>query len=412
MLEPLQFTLLQPVQSGQPLLLRLRLWLALAQVWGTFGQRLEEVGSGPSFPKKRRLNGADKTLGTHKIIIWQLCILHPQLCALRSIANLRLKVRVLIGKTLRHNMEHIIILGTGCAGLTAAVYAARANLSPLVLEGTMPGGQLTTTSDVENFPGFPEGVNGYDLMDRMRQQAARFGARFEHALISDVDFSGHEKILRAGDKEYRAKAVIIATGASPRILGVPGERDMWGGKGVTTCATCDGAFYRNMDVVVIGGGDTACEEALFLTRFASKVTLVHRRGELRASPIMAQRTVEHPKIEMAWHSVVDEMLMDAQGFARGVKVRNLISGELRELPCKGIFIAIGHVPNTVPFANALKTTPDGYFQPEPGSQVRTNVPGVYVAGDCADHVYRQAITAAGMGCQAAIEAERWLAEHE
>ncbi len=309
-------------------------------------------------------------------------------------------------------MEHIIILGTGCAGLTAAIYAARANLSPLVIEGSMPGGQLTTTSDIENFPGFPEGVNGYDLMDRMRQQAARFGTRFEHAVVDEVDFSGPEKIIRAGENEYRARAVIIATGASPRVLGVPGEREMWGGRGVTTCATCDGAFYRGMDVVVIGGGDTACEEALFLTRFASKVTVVHRRGELRASPIMAARVMEHPKIELAWHSVVDAMLTDAEGYAKGVLLRNLLTGESSELACKGIFIAIGHVPNTAPFARELKTNAEGYFVPEPGSQVRTHIPGVYVAGDCADHVFRQAITAAGMGCQAAIEAERWLAEVE
>lgn len=307
-------------------------------------------------------------------------------------------------------MEQVIILGTGCAGLTAAVYAARANLSPLVLEGTMPGGQLTTTSDVENFPGFPEGINGFELMDRMRQQASRFGARFEHALVTEADLQGPEKVLRTAEgTEFRARAVIIATGASPRVLGVAGEKEMWGGKGVTTCATCDGAFYRNMDVVVIGGGDTACEEALFLTRFASKVTVIHRRGELRASTIMAERTTGHPKIEMAWHTVVEAMLMDDQGYARAVQVRDIRTGAQREIPCKGIFIAIGHQPNTGPFASLLKTNAEGYFVPEPGSQVRTHVPGVYVAGDCADHVFRQAITAAGMGCQAAIEAERWLA---
>jgi thioredoxin reductase (NADPH) len=307
-------------------------------------------------------------------------------------------------------MENVIILGTGCAGLTAAVYTARANLNPLVLEGTQPGGQLTTTSEVENFPGFPEGIDGYTLMDNVRQQATRFGARFEHALIDRVDFSATEKKLWAGEKLFTAKAVIIATGASPRLLGIPGERELFGGKGVTTCATCDGAFYRNMDVVVIGGGDSACEEALFLTRFCSKVTLIHRRSELRASRIMAERTVAHPKIEMAWDSAPEEVIADETGMACGVRVSNVHTGEKRIIPAKGVFIAIGHMPNTQPFAQALKIDDLGYFVPETNSMVKTNVAGVYVAGDCADHHYRQAITAAGMGCQAAIETERWLAE--
>jgi thioredoxin reductase (NADPH) len=308
-------------------------------------------------------------------------------------------------------IENVLIIGTGCAGLTAAVYSARAGLAPLVLEGTQPGGQLTTTSEVENFPGFEHGIDGYSLTDTIRKQAARFGARYESGLVQSVDFSGPTKILRTGEREIHARAVIIATGAAPRMLGLPEEMAFFGGKGVTTCATCDGAFYRNMDVVVVGGGDSACEEALFLTRFASKVTLVHRRDALRASKIMQQRLLEHPKIKPAWDSAVAAIGSDAQGNVASVKLKNLKTGVVSELPCKGIFVAIGHQPNTKPFVGAVKADENGYIVPEDGSQVRTNVPGVFVAGDCADHVYRQAITAAGMGCQAAIEAERWLAEH-
>jgi thioredoxin reductase (NADPH) len=309
------------------------------------------------------------------------------------------------------SVEKIVIVGTGSAGLTAAVYSGRANLSPLLLEGTLPGGQLTTTSDVENFPGFPEGIDGFQLMDNLRKQAARFGARFEQARVESVDFSGRPLRLRTGEREILARTVIIATGASPRLMGVPGEKEYFGGKGVTTCATCDGAFYRNMDVVVVGGGDSACEEALFLTRFASKVTLIHRRDTLRASKIMAERTLAHPKIQPAWNSVLAEVLGTPAGGVDGVKVKDAKTGAERVIPCKGVFMAIGHVPNTQPFAHALDVDENGYFLAVCGSQVKTNVPDVFVAGDCADHVYRQAITAAGMGCQAAIEAERWLAEH-
>ena len=307
-------------------------------------------------------------------------------------------------------MENIIILGTGCAGFTAAIYAARANLEPLVLEGDMPGGQLTTTSEVENFPGFPEGIDGYALMDNLRKQAARFGARFVNDYIERVELGGDTKQLHSASKCYEAKAVIISTGASPRLLGIPGEKEMFGGKGVTTCATCDGAFYRDMEVVVVGGGDSACEEALFLTRFCSKVTLIHRRDELRASKIMAERTLACNKIEPVWNAVVDEVLADEEGLARAVSVRNRQTEETSEIPCKGVFIAIGHVPNTKPFEGILDLDENGYLVPSNGSMVKTVVPGVYVAGDCTDHVYRQAITAAGMGCQAAIECERWLAE--
>lgn len=307
-------------------------------------------------------------------------------------------------------MENIIILGTGCAGFTAGIYTARANLNPLILEGKQPGGQLTTTSEVENFPGFPEGVDGFSLMDQLRKQALKFGAKVENAFIDRVDFSGKTKLLFSGERKFEAKAVIIATGAAPRLLGIPGEQEMYGGKGVTTCATCDGAFYRNMDVVVIGGGDSACEEALFLTRFCRKVTLVHRRDELRASRIMAERTIAHEKIDLLWDSAVEEVLADEEGKARAIRIKNLKTNQESELACKGVFIAIGHIPNTKAFEGILELDENGYLVPEKNSMVKTSLDGVYVAGDCADHVYRQAITAAGMGCQAAIEAERWLAE--
>lgn len=307
-------------------------------------------------------------------------------------------------------MEDIIILGTGCAGLTAAIYTGRAQLNPLVLEGSQPGGQLTTTSEVENFPGFPEGIDGYTMMDRLRKQAARFGARFEHAKIDSIEVNGTTKILHAGDKTFEAKAVIIATGARPRLLDIPGEKEMYGGKGVTTCATCDGAFYRDMDVTVIGGGDSACEEALFLTRFCSKVTLVHRRDTLRASKIMADRTLAHEKIEVVWNANPEAVLADESGNARALKVKKTDTGDSEEIPCKGVFIAIGHIPNTDFVQGLLDRDDNGYIVPASESQVRTSLPGLFAAGDCVDHVYRQAITAAGMGCQSAIEVERWLAE--
>ena len=308
-------------------------------------------------------------------------------------------------------IENVVIVGTGCAGLTAAVYTARANLNPLVLEGPQPGGQLTTTSEVENFPGFPEGVDGYELMQNLRKQATKFGARFEQALVSKVDFSKPVKQLISSEKTISAKSVIISTGASPRMTGIPGEKELYGGKGVTTCATCDGAFYRNMDVAVIGGGDSAAEEALFLTRFASKVYLVHRRDSLRASKIMSDRATSHPKIQMVWNSAPVEVLGVKEGSVSGLKVQDTKTGAQTVIPLKGIFVAIGHIPNTAPFQGSLDLDEAGYLVPSAGSQVKTKIPGVYVAGDCADHVYRQAITAAGMGCQAAIETERWLSEH-
>jgi thioredoxin reductase (NADPH) len=308
-------------------------------------------------------------------------------------------------------VENVVIVGTGCAGLTAAIYTGRANLSPLVLEGPQPGGQLTTTSEVENFPGFPEGVDGFQLMENLRAQAAKFGTRFEQSLVTEVDLKSHPRRLVTAERTVLAKAVIIATGASPRLTGIPGEKELYGGKGVTTCATCDGAFYRKMDVAVIGGGDSAAEEALFLTRFASKVYLVHRRDSLRASKIMADRATSHPQIVCVWNSVPVAVEGVAAGAVSGLKVRHAGTGAESTLAVKGVFIAIGHVPNTGPFAAVLDVDANGYFKPVAGSQVKTKIPGVYVAGDCADHVYRQAITAAGMGCQAAIEAERWLAEH-
>jgi thioredoxin reductase (NADPH) len=309
------------------------------------------------------------------------------------------------------SIENVVIVGTGCAGLTAAIYTARANLAPLVLEGSLPGGQLTTTSEVENFPGFPAGVDGFQLMQNLREQAARFGTRFEQTLVHSVDFSSHPRKLVCAERTILARTVIIATGASPRMTGVPGEMELYGGKGVTTCATCDGAFYRQMEVAVIGGGDSAAEEALFLTRFASKVHLVHRRDALRASKIMADRVTSHAKIVPVWDSVPLEVVGVKDGAVSGLKIKHLKTGHESILPVKGVFVAIGHVPNTGPFAAALDVDENGYFKPVAGSQVKTKVPGVYVAGDCADHVYRQAITAAGMGCQAAIDAERWLAEH-
>lgn len=307
-------------------------------------------------------------------------------------------------------MENIIIIGTGCAGFTAGIYAARANLNPLILEGKQPGGQLTTTSEVENFPGFPEGVDGFMFMDNLRKQALKFGARIQNTYVDSVKLDDSKKVLNTGGKSVEAKAVIIATGAAPRLLGIPGEKEMYGGMGVTTCATCDGAFYRDMDVVVIGGGDSACEEALFLTRFCSSVTILHRRDKFRASQIMAQRAVDHPKINVQWNTKPEKINPGEDGKVKSISILNLENEERSEIECKGVFIAIGHVPNTEFLNDSLPLDENGYLIPKTNSSVLTSIPGVYVAGDCADHVYRQAITAAGMGCQAAIEAERWLAE--
>lgn len=305
-------------------------------------------------------------------------------------------------------MEKVVIIGTGCAGLTAALYTARANLNPLVLTGVMPGGLLTTTSIVENFPGFPEGIDGYELMTRMQKQAERFGARIKYGTVESVDTSGTPFKLTVDGEQVMAQTIIIASGAGHRHLGLENEH-LLEKKGVTYCATCDGALpmFRNQPLVVVGGGDSACEEATYLTRFASTVYLVHRRDTLRASRIMAERTLSNPKIKPIWDSVVTDILDVKQDKVTAVKLKNLKTCEETTLPCAGVFVAIGHVPNTEVFKGQIDMDENGYIRPQNGMQ--TNVPGIFVAGDCADHVYRQAITAAGMGCAAAIDAERFLA---
>lgn len=307
-------------------------------------------------------------------------------------------------------MEQVIILGSGCAGLSAAVYAARAGLSPLVLEGAMPGGLITTTSDVENFPGFPDGIDGVSLVMNMRAQAEKFGARFESDVVERVELSAEtKKLFASSGKIFECRALIVATGASPKLTGVKGEKELLGGNGVSTCATCDGAFFRGRSVAVIGGGDAACEEASFLTRFAAKVYLVHRRDKFRAAEIMVRRVSENPKIERVLSSVPEEMLADENGRARALRVRSVATGETRDLDVQGIFVAIGHAPNTAFLAGALPLEADGTISAlRDASGVRTEVPGVYVAGDCADRLYRQAVIAAGSGARAALEAQRFL----
>ena len=305
-------------------------------------------------------------------------------------------------------MENVVIIGAGAAGLTAAIYTARANLSPIVIEGMQPGGQLTTTSDVENYPGFPNGVDGTMLMDDMRAQAERFGTRYIFGEVVEADLKGSSYTLKLTDGEtIESKTLIIATGATAKYLGLPSE-EAFLGRGVSACATCDGAFYRDVPVVVVGGGDTACEEAIFLTRFASKVTMVHRRDAFRASKIMAQRAIEHEKIEIAWNTIVEEVLGDDSGVT-GVRIRNTDTDEVSDVVCKGYFSAIGHKPNTEVFADALETDEVGYLVAD---GVKTTLPGVYAAGDVADRIYRQAVTAAGTGCAAALEAERYLENQE
>lgn len=305
-------------------------------------------------------------------------------------------------------IEDVIIIGSGPAGLTSAIYAARANLNPLMIEGEEVGGQLMTTTDVENFPGFPDGVMGPDLMTVTRKQAERFGTRFVTANVSKVDFSARPFKMWVGDKLYQSKSVIISTGASAKYLGLENERRLLG-RGVSACATCDGAFFRDAVIAIVGGGDTAMEEANFLTRFGKKVYVIHRRDEFRASKIMAERVMNNPKVEVIWNTQVTDVLGENE--VKGLRLQNLETNEESELEVEGFFVAIGHKPNTDVFAGQIETNDVGYIKTKSGSTY-TSVEGVFAAGDVADDKYRQAVTAAGTGCMAAIDAERWLeAQH-
>jgi thioredoxin reductase (NADPH) len=307
------------------------------------------------------------------------------------------------------NHHKLIIIGTGPAGLTAALYAARANLNPLIFEGIQPGGQLTITTEVENYPGFPEGIMGPELMELFRKQAQRFGAQSVYKEISRVDLLKRPFTLWADDEQYSADAVIVSTGASAKLLDLPSEKEFMG-YGVSACATCDGFFFKSQEVMVVGGGDTAIEEATFLTKFASKVTIVHRRDALRASKIMQEKAFRNPKISFIWDSVVVEVLGKSEGEKKsvtGVRLKNVKTGEQTTVRADGLFIGIGHKPNTDLFAGQLEMDQVGYLITKDRS-TRTNIPGVFASGDVADSVYRQAVTAAGSGCMAAIDAERWL----
>lgn len=302
-------------------------------------------------------------------------------------------------------MREVVILGTGPAGLTAALYTARANLKPLVVEGNEPGGQLTLTTTVENFPGFPDGIMGPDLMENMRRQAEKFGAEFQWGVATRVDFSNPEvkRVWLDDGSELQSRVVIISTGASARLLGLPREKELIG-HGVSTCATCDGFFFTDKKIAVVGGGDSAMEEAIFLTRYAREVHVIHRRDQLRASKIMQDRAKANPKIHFIWNSVVEELLGD--GKLQGVKLRNVKTGEVTEFPLDGLFVAIGHQPNTGFLQGQLELHPNGYIKTH--DNVLTSVPGVFACGDVQDSRYRQAITAAGSGCMAALEAEKYL----
>ena len=307
------------------------------------------------------------------------------------------------------SVENLIILGTGPAGLTSAIYSARANLKPLCIEGEQPGGQLTITSDVENYPGFAEPVMGPELMNAFRKQAERFGTRFLQGQVVSADLTARPFTLTlSSGQRVQTRSLIISTGASAKWIGLPAEKRLMG-KGVSACATCDGFFFKNLDIAVVGGGDTAMEEATFLTRFAKSVTVIHRRGELRASKVMQEKAFKNPKIRFIWNSAVEEILGETA--VTGVRLKNLVSGEVQEIAVEGLFIAIGHEPNTGLFKNQLRCDAAGYIVTDPGS-TKTNIPGVFAAGDVADHVYRQAVTAAGTGCMAAIDAERFLESGE
>jgi thioredoxin reductase (NADPH) len=305
-------------------------------------------------------------------------------------------------------MYNVVIIGSGCAGLTAAIYAARANLKPLVLDGHEPGGQLSLTTHVENFPGFPDGIMGPELIENMRKQAQKFGTEFKAGAVSEVDVSKRPFKITAGKETYETQALIVAAGASARLLGLKGERELIG-HGVSTCATCDGYFFRGKSIAVVGGGDSAMEESNFLSRYASEVYLIHRRNEFRASKIMIDRVKANPKVEFVTPYAVEEILAP-QGHVEGVRLRNLETKETREIPLAGVFVAIGHDPNSTVFKGKLEMDANGYLLAQHGSL--TKVPGVFIAGDVQDHRYRQAVTAAGSGCMAAIDAEKFLEEHK
>ena len=305
-------------------------------------------------------------------------------------------------------MHNVVIIGSGCAGLTAAIYAARANLKPLVVDGHEPGGQLTLTTMVENFPGFPDGILGPELIENMRKQAQRFGAEFKSGAVSEVDLRSRPFKIAAGKDTYEAKTLIVAAGASARLLGLPSERHLMG-RGVSTCATCDGYFFRGKPIAVVGGGDTAMEEAVFLTRYASKVYLIHRRSEFRASKIMLDRARANEKVQFVTPAVVEEILPHVNGHVGSARLRNPETNATTDLELDGVFVAIGHDPNTAVFRGQLEMDPNGYLISLNGS--KTTIPGVFVAGDVQDHRYRQAVTAAGSGCMAALDAERFLEEH-